>query len=107
MFNEHLALELAATYSSQLPTVYSDCASVVRSSQDRVWAEAHARPFAAIWRDLPHVPQVVKTKAHRRYEDVQDDAAELHAFWGNLAAVAGMFAGLSGVLLAAVLWVAA
>ncbi len=27
--------------------------------------------------------------------------------WGNLAAVGGMFAGLSGVLLAAALWVAA
>ncbi|MFQ5348970.1 MAG: hypothetical protein ACE5EG_00850 [Thermoanaerobaculia bacterium] len=27
--------------------------------------------------------------------------------WGNLAAIGGMFAGLSGVLLAAALWVAA
>lgn len=27
--------------------------------------------------------------------------------WGNLAAVAGMFAGMSGVLLAAALWTAA
>ena len=27
--------------------------------------------------------------------------------WGNLAAVGGMFAGLTGVLLAAALWVAA
>jgi hypothetical protein len=27
--------------------------------------------------------------------------------WGNLAAIGGMFVGLSGVLLAAALWVAA
>jgi hypothetical protein len=33
--------------------------------------------------------------------------AEEGTLWGNLAAVGGMFAGLSGVLLAAALWVAA
>ncbi len=33
--------------------------------------------------------------------------AEEGTLWGNLAAVGGMLAGLSGVLLAAALWVAA
>ena len=33
--------------------------------------------------------------------------AQEGTLWGNLAAVGGMFAGLSGVLLAAALWVAA
>lgn len=33
--------------------------------------------------------------------------AKQGTLWGNLAAVGGMFAGLSGVLLAAALWVAA
>ena len=33
--------------------------------------------------------------------------AKVGTIWGNLAAVAGMLAGVSGVLLAAVLWTAA
>lgn len=33
--------------------------------------------------------------------------AKLGTIWGNLAAVAGMFVGMSGVLLAAALWAAA
>ena len=33
--------------------------------------------------------------------------AEQGTFWGNVAAVGGMFAGMGGVLLAAALWAAA
>lgn len=33
--------------------------------------------------------------------------AKVGTIWGNLAAVGGMFAGLSGVLLATALWIAA
>jgi len=87
---EHVAATIAIWYS-RLPrsrdpvTITADCASVIRSAQQRRWAIGEKRPFAGFWRTFKEIVHAIKTKAHRSQQAAKDAGDEQNWYGNDLA----------------------